>query len=59
MTIDPGEFLMGSEEYWKSSMMGNHMIPPREKASSATELLNVKDIMPKPWRDMGTERGVH
>ena len=54
---DPGEFKMGCEEYWKSAELGNHMIPPRDNPFSATELMNVKDIMPRPWKDMQTERG--
>jgi len=55
--VDPGEFKMGSEEYWRSAELGNHMIPPRDNASSASELMNVKDFMPMPWKEFPTERG--
>jgi hypothetical protein len=54
---DPGEFHMGSEEYWRSAELGAHSIPPRSAPSAATDLLNVKDFMPKPWKDFPTERG--
>lgn len=54
---DPGDFKMGTEEFWRSAELGNYMIPPRERASAASELLNVKDIMPKPWKYFPTERG--
>lgn len=55
--IDPGPFKMGSKEFWRSAEMGNENIPPRNAPVAASELLNVKDIMPNPWKDMGTERG--
>ena len=54
---DPGPFHMGSEEYWRSAELGNYMIPPRTAPSSAMELMNVKEIMPAPWKDFPTERG--
>jgi hypothetical protein len=54
---DPGPFHMGTDEFWRSAELGSAMIPPRTKPSSATELMNVKDIMPMPWRNFPTERG--
>ena len=55
--IDPGEFRMGSEEYWRQAELGNEKIPPRGHPVSATELMSVKDVMPMPWKDFPTERG--
>lgn len=54
--IDPGEFYMGSEEYWRTGMVGQHRIPPRVGPSSAGDLMNVKDFAPQPWKDLLTER---
>lgn len=54
---DPGEFKMGDVEYWRSALMGASFIPPRKHADSTTQLLSVKDIMPKPWSYFNTERG--
>jgi len=56
-SCDPGPFHMGSPEFWRSAEMGQHQIPPRTAPTSASELMNVKDIMPKPWNDFPTERG--
>ena len=55
--IDPGEFKMGSEEYWRSGELGNTMIPESRFPNSAADLLTVKDIMPRPFKNMNTERG--
>jgi hypothetical protein len=55
--VDPGEFKMGSEEYWRSAEIGTAQIPPRSAPPSASELMNVKDFMPRPWKDFPTERG--
>jgi len=49
---DPGEFHMGSEEYWETSMTSDNPIPPKEGPQSAADLLTVKDIMPAPWAQM-------
>ena len=38
--VDPGEFKMGSKEYWRSAMLGASLIPPQGKSESATELLS-------------------
>ncbi len=49
---DPGEFHMGSEEYWQSSMTSDNPIPPKDGPQSASDLLAVKDFMPAPWSQM-------
>ena len=49
---DPGEFKMGSEEYWETAHTSDNPIPPKEGAQSATDLLTVKDFMPAPWSRM-------
>ena len=49
--MDPGEFHMGSEEYWQSAMQDNE-VPPKMGAESATDLLTVKDFMPQPWNQL-------
>ena len=54
---DPGEFKMGSEEYWRAAELGTAQIPPREAPISSSDMMSVKEIMPKPWRDFPTERG--
>lgn len=48
---DPGEFHMGSEEYWQSAMQDN-TVPPKQGPESASDLLTVSDIMPTPWNQM-------
>jgi hypothetical protein len=49
--IDPGEFKMGSVEYWQSAMNGieDSGVPPPGGAQSASDMLTVKHIMPQPW----------
>lgn len=49
---DPGEFHMGSEDFWESSMTSDNPIPPKEGSQSAMDLLTVKDMMPAPWKSM-------
>ena len=53
---DPGEFKMGGPEFWRSAELGQAMIPPRTGPSAASELMNVKDFMPQPWKHFATER---
>jgi len=48
--VDPGDFKMGSKEYWRTAMLGASLIPPHGNSNSATELLTVKHIMPQPWK---------
>lgn len=55
--VDPGEFKMGSPEYWRTAELGQAQIPPTSGPMAATDLMNVKDFMPQPWRNMQTERG--
>ena len=47
--IDPGKFLMGSEEYWSSATQGDNVIPPQENKESVMDLLTVNDVMPTPY----------
>ena len=54
---DPGPFKMGSVEFWRSAELGNEQIPPRSTTIQASDLLNVKQIMPRPWDNFATERG--
>jgi hypothetical protein len=49
---DPGEFNMGSEEFWESATTSDNPIPPKEGPQSATDLITVEDIMPAPWSQM-------
>ena len=55
--VDPGEFHMGSEEYWRSAFQSNSVVPPRDGPMSGADLLTVKQIMPMPWKLMDTARG--
>ena len=49
---DPGEFKVGSKEYWQSAQNSNGTrVPPQTGPESASELLNVKDVMPSSWQD--------
>ena len=45
---DPGEFQMGSKEYWESAMNDN-AVPPNGPPENIMDLLTTKDIMPPPW----------
>ena len=47
--IDPGEFKMGSKEYWESAFHSDNNLPPGGDLESAADMLVVKDVMPKPW----------
>ena len=48
---DPGEFKIGSKDYWQSSMNDN-TIPPKDGPESSMDLVTVKDVMPYPWKEM-------
>lgn len=50
--VDPGEFKMGDKKYWESAMVVDEKPPPTGVPMNTTDLLNVKDIMPQPWRSM-------
>jgi hypothetical protein len=45
---DPGDFKMGSKEYWQSAQNDN-TVPAKMGPESASDLMSVKDIFPKPW----------
>ena len=50
---DPGEFKMGSKEYWQSAQReGQSTVPPKSGIEAASQLMSVRDIMPKPWSAM-------
>ena len=46
---DPGEFKMGSKEYWEAGAQDEEL-PGRGGSESATQLVNVLDIAPEPWK---------
>jgi hypothetical protein len=48
---DPGEFRMGSKEYWQSAQNDSD-VPSKMGPESAGDLLSVKDIFPKPWDEL-------
>jgi hypothetical protein len=48
---DPGEFKVGSKEYWQSAMQDN-AVPPKPGTESGQDLMGVRDIMPQPWKQM-------
>lgn len=48
---DPGEFKIGSKEYWQSAMNDN-AVPPHSGPESTMDMLTVKDFMPHPWSQM-------
>ena len=49
---DPGDFKMGSKEYWQAGVEGTDAVPPAQGPESSSDLLTVKDIMPEPWKTM-------
>ena len=49
---DPGDFHMGSKEFWETAMMSDNPIPPKEGPEASSDLLTVKDFMPQPWKQM-------
>ena len=50
--VDPGDFHMGSEEFWESAMTSDNPIPPKQGPESSGDLISVKDIMPAPWNQI-------
>ena len=42
--VDPGPFKMGNEEYWRSAIMSQDIIPPKAGKSSAQDLLTPSDL---------------
>ncbi len=55
--IDPGEFKMGSEEYWRSAMMRQDVVPPTGNKQSAQDLLTPGDLDWGVFKDLPIERG--
>jgi hypothetical protein len=50
--VDPGEFRVGDEEYWRQAMLSQDQIPPTVGPLRTSDLLTVKHIMPAPFKDM-------
>jgi hypothetical protein len=48
--IDPGEFKMGSGEFWKTAIYDPSVIPPSRNSESKTYLLTVEDVAPTHWK---------
>jgi hypothetical protein len=48
---DPGEFKMGSKEYWQSAQNDND-VPSKMGPESASDLMSAADIFPKPWNEL-------
>jgi hypothetical protein len=46
---DPGEFKMGSKEYWEAGTQNDNPIPPKEGPQSGADLLSADDVFPTPW----------
>lgn len=46
--IDPGEFKMGSKEYWESAMKDD-IIPETNMPASTGDMLKVESFMPSPY----------
>ena len=44
--VDPGEFRMGSEEYWESAQRGEEALPPQEGQLSGNDLMHMDKLMP-------------
>ncbi len=54
---DRGDFKMGSEAYWRQAQLGQYTVPPRDNPIQSSDLMNIRDAFPKPWRDMNIEKG--
>ena len=46
---DPGDFKMGSKDYWASAAEDGAM-PANDGPESAQQLIGVQDIAPEPWK---------
>ena len=44
--VVPGEFRMGSEEYWESAQRGEETLPPQDGQLSGNDLLHMDKLMP-------------
>ena len=49
---DPGEFKVGSKEYWESSMTADDAVPPTTGTESTMNMLVPQDVMPYPYNQM-------
>ena len=47
--VDPGNFKMGSEDYWASAA-DDGMMPSKDGPESGQQLLGVMDIVHQPWK---------
>ena len=50
--VDPGEFKVGSQEYWESAMTGDEAVPPTMGAQSAIDMMVPQDVIPYPYNQM-------
>jgi len=49
--VDPGVFRMGSEEYWRNSVLSTgDSIPSAKEGQNRSLWMTVKDITPKTWQ---------
>ena len=48
--IDPGEFKVGSDEYWEESMKGGDELLPDSGFNGSANLLSVSDMLPPMWQ---------
>ena len=49
--VDPGNFKMGSKEYWERATAPEGAIPPGHTEVKTSELVRVQDIVPKSYKD--------
>ena len=49
--LDPGEFKVGSEEFWESALTGGDDLPPGG-FHGASSLISVEDLFPPMWKDI-------
>lgn len=50
--IDPGPFVMGDEEYWRSAVLGQHEVAPAKNQMRTMDLIGIDDVLPAPWSDI-------
>ena len=46
---DPGEFQMGSKEYWEQGEHSTDTIPKQQGPQSSGNILTPRDVVPAPW----------
>jgi hypothetical protein len=54
--IDPGKFHVGSAEFWRQAQLTEASLPPTPAPTNVLQLMTVKDVMPKPFKEMNFER---